>query len=427
MRTLRISRNKLWAIVIGVGLALSPIHNLWLTQIATNSEGVTYLFIPQLGALIWIMAALLYLTWNWDWKSPNWGFGDKRVFIPMLVIVVAMGISGITATTIQSKVAPFLMGIALFAVYLTAFRLGSDIFLAIIPFVVIGVVVAIVSGIINPGISSGGLITNYCASAGFLIFGALVNQGKWQWLLVVVALIGVFFIGALEAVFIVGVLGIAVLARRDVSRKFLIAGGVLLGLVGLWAALGYLTPLYEGNFNLLILGNLLSGKVGLTFETLWGITSGRWEIWLEALQDIKLIGHGYSLSLVGGRNVHNLPLIIMHQIGPIGAVAWSFVTVYCLIRTKWKYAWIGLIAMCVFDHYIWTQFMPYWWALVGVSLASPIKSDLIFKKGEVDKDVATMHKKVVLGKAPVKHREGCFKIIIGDGRRKNHHEIQLID
>jgi len=44
-----------------------------------------------------------------------------------------------------------------------------------------------------------------------------------------------------------------------------------------------------------------------------------------------------------------------------------------------------------------------------------------------DSDVEDMYKKVVLGEAPVKHREGCFKIIIGDGRRRGHHEIQLID
>lgn len=44
-----------------------------------------------------------------------------------------------------------------------------------------------------------------------------------------------------------------------------------------------------------------------------------------------------------------------------------------------------------------------------------------------EKDVIDMHKKVVMGGAPVKHRESCFKIIIGDGRKRGHHEIQLIE
>lgn len=44
-----------------------------------------------------------------------------------------------------------------------------------------------------------------------------------------------------------------------------------------------------------------------------------------------------------------------------------------------------------------------------------------------DKSVVSMHRMVVLGKAPVKYREGCFKLIIGDGRRKNSHEIMLVE
>jgi hypothetical protein len=44
-----------------------------------------------------------------------------------------------------------------------------------------------------------------------------------------------------------------------------------------------------------------------------------------------------------------------------------------------------------------------------------------------DKEIAKMHRRVVLGKAPVKYKEGCFKLIIGDGRRKNSHEIMLVE
>ena len=44
-----------------------------------------------------------------------------------------------------------------------------------------------------------------------------------------------------------------------------------------------------------------------------------------------------------------------------------------------------------------------------------------------DKEIVKMHRKVVLGEMPVKYKEGCFKLIIGDGRRKNSHEIMLIE
>ncbi len=191
-----------------------------------------------------------------------------------------------------------------------------------------------------------------------------------------VASIGVFFIGAVEVVFILGVLGITILVRRDFSRRFLIMAGVLVGLVGLWAILGYLIPLYEGNLNVVALIDVIKGNEG-TVQT---ITSGRWEVIVERLKSTSILGYGYSLSTVGGQIVHNIPLIISHQIGPVAGIAWLFVTVYCLIKTKWKYAWVAVMAMGVWDHYLWTQLTPYWWILIGASTASNIKSDLIFRR-----------------------------------------------
>jgi len=75
-----------------------------------------------------------------------------------------------------------------------------------------------------------------------------------------------------------------------------------------------------------------------------------------------------------------VPLIIVDQIGPLAGLAWLWVTIACLVKTKWRYAFIAVIALSLFDHYIWTQAAPYWWVLVGVSTTSTIKSDLIFRR-----------------------------------------------
>jgi len=372
----RAKLNRKWAIIIGIGLALFPIHNLWLTEV-TSIGGMAILHLPAIGAIIWIMGILLFIRNNWG----NLDWGDKKILIPLLVIVVSMGLSGfINGESLGDKVSPLFMGMALFSAYVVSRSLGKDIFKMLIPFVCLGAVISIIIGILNPGVPSGGLITNHCASAGFLIFGALINQGKWQWLLIIVALIGVFFIGTLEAVFILGILGITVLVRRDFSRRFLIASGVLVGLIGLLAVLGYLIPLYEGNQNVTALVDVIKGEAPLDEGAITRITTGRQVAIIDAVKNTSIFGHGYSLSTVAGWIVHNIPLIIYHQIGPVAAVAWLFATVYCLIKTKWKYAWIAVMAMCVFDHYIWTQFGAYWWVLIGVSTTSTIKSDLIFRK-----------------------------------------------
>ena len=229
--------NRKWAIIIGIGLAVSPIHSTYLTRLVTT-DGEVGFFLPAFGTALWLMGALLFLVWSR--QKIDWG--DRVVFVPLLVIVAAIGLSGITADAWVAKFTPLLMGVSLFALYLVARVLGKDIFIALIPFAIIVTITVVVSGLLNPGQYTGGLITNYCASAGYLIFASLVCRGRWQWVLLTVAVIGLFFIGALEAVFIVGVLAVVIILRRDMSVRFAVVAGVLVFLVALWAGLGYLTP-----------------------------------------------------------------------------------------------------------------------------------------------------------------------------------------
>jgi hypothetical protein len=389
LKTEQAKSNRKWAIVIGLGLALSPIHNQWLTDLVTK-DGIVGFFLPSFGYAVWIIATLVLVfvydnwykneknKWRFNWREIDWG--DRILFIPLLVIVMAMGISGVVnGEAWNEKLSPLLMGITLFTLYLAARKLGAIIFRAFIPFVIAGAIIIVVFGLLNPGESTGGLITNYCASAGFLVFGAVVNRGRWQWALIAVALAGLFFIGALEAAFIVAVLGVVVIIRWDVNRRFLIVAGSMAFLIVLWSVLGHIAPLYMQNFNLDTLFYLVTGKVALNSYTVDLLTTYRWEVIVGALRNISLIGHGYYLGTATGNIVHNVPVIIIHQVGPLAAIAWTFVTVYCLIKTRWKYAWVAVIAMCLFDHYIWTQLAPYWWLLVGVSTSTSIKTDRIFK------------------------------------------------
>lgn len=374
------SKDKAWAVVIGLGLALLPVHNEWLTSLIANSEGESIIFLPVLGWLLVALGTALFIVGNWQ-RVRQAGLGARCVWIPLAVIVGAMAVSGVVnGGTLQEKVSPLFMGMALFAVYLAARILGKDVFKMLAPFVVIGSVSIIVSGIVSPGQYTGGFITNYCASAGYLIFGVLVYRGRWRFTLIGLAAVGLFLIGALEAVFIMAVLGLVVLARRDFSRVLLTGAVAIVVLVVVWAALGFLGPLYEGNNNLEVLGAVVRGDVPINEETATALSSGRWLPIVEAVRSFSLIGHGYSLSTVGGSIVHNMPLIIMHQIGPFAGVAWLCVSIYCLVRTKWKYAWVAILAMGVWDHYLWTQMAPFWWALIGVTTVSGLKSDLIFRQ-----------------------------------------------
>ena len=371
--------------LIGSGLALSPIHNKFLTDIATTEAGETALFIPAIGYILLIMGTGLFLMDHWETVKAN-GWGDRKVLVALTIIVVSMALSGLSGAgqdspTIQSRVAPMFLGVSLLALYFAARTLGAGLFRAMIPVIVIGVIVAVVLEIVDPYNTTGGIITNSTVTAGFFIFGALVNRGKWQWVLCAAAGLGVLVMGALEGMFVAGVLYAAVVVRRDFDKRFWILSGIAAAVVVAGAGLGYLTPIYAETKNLGTLFEVVRGDVPITREALDAITTGRWTINMVVIENLSLVGHGFTMS-VGSGTAHNMLLVIADQVGIAAAVAWGFVTMYGLVKSPWKYAWCAVIAMSVFNHYLWNQMMPFWWVLVGVNLGAGNAKNPVDKCGK---------------------------------------------
>jgi hypothetical protein len=101
----------------------------------------------------------------------------------------------------------------------------------------------------------------------------------------------------------------------------------------------------------------------------------------EAAENFKPFGDGYMVTEFKHNTVHNVPLIIIQQLGIpgiIAALAWLWISFYCLFKTKYKYVWIIILALSVFDHYIWTQLTPWWWVAIGITTVNN-GNDLIFK------------------------------------------------
>lgn len=404
--------NRKWAIVIGSGIALSPIHNQWLTELVTKNGEVGF-FLPAFGTAIWLMGALAFTILYW--KELDWG--NKRLAIPLLVIVGSMGLSGIYADRWQDKVAPLLMGLSLFALYLASRKLGKDIFLPLAVGAVIASLGVIAYGIIYPGVKTGGFVFegNYDIVTGFLILGLVFSAIKYQWWLSALIVVALFFTGADEALFACTVLVIIILARRDWSRKLLLPVGALLLVVAICTPLGITRQLYFPGIEKVAYAkelaeeqlaivevakkipepvkDIILSKIRTTeiiagtkrvtdkSEMAQKITNNRWKTYQWSLENIKPLGHGLNLTDFSRdeKMIHNVPLIIMYQVGPVGAIAWLVIMGYCVVRTKWKYAFIAILALSVWDHFVWTQLAPVWWALVGVATVSEVKSDLIFK------------------------------------------------
>jgi hypothetical protein len=368
----RIGNNGL-AILLGIGLVLFPIH----FKFQPLKE---FLFLPALGFMLIALVVATVLARN---QLSLKDMGSRWIWIPMMVIVFSFA-SRLVLYPNKDSLAALLMGISLFGVYLTARVLGRVILKPFITTTAVVALSAVIFGIlITPGNITGGLISNYCASAGFMILGFFASQGKWQKYLIILVGLGLFFTGAAEALFAVFILGIIVLIRHDYSKKLFVTLAVVLILGGSWYVFGSGEKLYmEAGDNIAAAADIVTGDIS-RYGGLYGAIdmalTDRQELAMDAIKDLSLFGHGYTITNYEGRTVHNVPLIIIDQIGIAAGLAWLVVTLYCLIKTKWKYLWLSVLILSVFDHYTWTQFAPWWWAFVGITTVTTIDDDFVFR------------------------------------------------
>jgi len=279
------------------------------------------------------------------------------------------------------------MGLSLFALYLCGRVLGKDMFLPLAVGAVIASLGVIAHQIVHPGVLTGGFVfeDNYDIVVGYVLLGVALYIHKWQWLLAGLALVAILLTGSPEGIFALGVVGVAVLWRRDWGRRLAIvltpvAIVVIIGLVS-----GYGQTLY-GYAGKVVAGEAASpyGSSGLPRDAI----GYRLQVIGDAMSDIQPLGEGYNLTdFSRSANVHNVPLVLVQQLGWPGilaALAWLWVSIWCLVKTRWKYLFVLIFALSIFDHFIFTQLGVIWWMVVGVSTAPDnidnIKSDLLFKK-----------------------------------------------
>jgi len=332
------------------------------------------------------MGAGLFLLNNWQ-RVKETGWGDRRVVGCLLFIVLAISASGAAYTGLQDRFAPMGMGLALFALYLCGRVLGKDMFLPLAVGAVIASLGVITHQIIYPGVITGGFVfeDNYDIVVGYVLLGAALFIHRWQWILAGLALVAILTTGSPEGLFALGVVGVVVLVRKDWGRKLAIvlAPVVIIVVVGLVSGYGQTLYGYTGK---IVAREAASpyGSSGLPRDAI----QYRLQVIKDAMTHIQPLGEGYNLTdFSRSANVHNVPLVLVQQLGWPGilaALAWLWVSIWCLVKTKWKYAWVAILALSVWDHFIWTQLGVVWWMVVGMSTAPEnidnIKSDLLFIK-----------------------------------------------
>lgn len=407
------TRNNRIATMISVGLVISVIHQ-------PNQPLLKYLFLPVIGNLLVIMGCVMFLM-----KQKTIDLGSKWLWIPLAVISGSIVLRPIYATVtnqtqwgMNQEWAGAGYGIALFGLYLTARKLGAKIFNIFTPAIIIASISIVIFGFINRGIKTGGLvsITNYDIATGFLIFGLVVSALQKRWWLSAIVLVGLFFTGADEAIFVTGVLLVVIIAREVIDIKthpfavhvsipdtmWLPIAAILFTLL-VTIPLNIPQELYKPTLlkleqvkNAIALPDGVTQKTevvtgvvtgqGITYETkdltrgelLNEATGYRWLTYWK-LSAIKPLGYGYNINNFYRGIPHNVVLIIIEQIGILAALAWLWVAGYGLLKTKWKYAWVAVLTLSVFDHFMWTQAAFWVWGLAGVSSNSEIIKDWIYK------------------------------------------------
>lgn len=342
-KALKITMPKLAQIMlIGIGLALLPMR------------------IGMVGSLIgW---GCLIVAVFWLLLDKQYSLGNKALGLPLLTLAVLQNLQGVE---LAARILPGLM----FALYLISSRISKAAFIPVGLVASIGGLYLIAQNLIV-GYRTGGLysVNNYNIAIGAIILGAVLWQSKYQWLIVTLAAIAVLVSGAVEGLIALGLLIAIVLIRKDWGVKTSMAFTI----IGATCAVGV--------FMFPMLWHGLADKAAAATNSNYNAASGlRLDAYRFALQDISWLGHGYNPNGANCNSIHSVPLIALQQTGIIGLGLWLWTMGYGIFKTRMKYAFIALFGLSLFDNYLWTQIMPYTWAIAGVA-STEVDSDLIFRK-----------------------------------------------
>jgi len=340
-----------------------------------------------------------------DKDRPKNILGSKWVWVPLLIICLSIVTAGIANfTTSRALFTDVIIAASFFGTYLICRILGDKVFKPFsIAVVIEAASVVLYSLVLHYGIHNGGWASyrDYNVADALMVIGAIVSVGKKQWWIVTITLIGVFFTGAEEGLLALAIILVVVFIRRDVSWRLALS----VGIVAVIAVLGlkpfnYTTDLYampidqvtelvshHHNPQAAAFAKIESNDTGLSApdlhpSTIDYISNSRWQMALTAFRNWNWLGSGYVMNPVDSVNnaIYNVPLVVAQQVGVWAALAWLFVVFFCLIKTKWKYAFVALLAFALMDNLIFCQLGLWMFALAGVSTVSVIKSDLMFKR-----------------------------------------------
>ncbi len=257
------------------------------------------------------------------------------------------------------------LGVILFGLFVASRSLGDRVFKLMPAAVVVESVSIVVRGATHGWGPNGGILspTNYDIATGLVVFGVLVSPQRYQWWLGTIGAIGLLFSGSAEAMFVGAVMLITILSNQDWGWKLVIAtGAVAVVLITMFVS-GIIIRAQNPTIGRIEELRKVATRQPADIDEMVGYRLTHWKLTMP----VKPFGYGINITNFYWGIPHNIILIIIEQIGPLAALMWLWVALRGTTKKKWQYAWIGMIALGIFDHFLFTQACVWFWVLAGVS------------------------------------------------------------
>jgi hypothetical protein len=358
-------------------------------------------------SLVYFILGIGLVVVHLDFLGQKWGFGlivgytlliagtiglllrdrpkvasiPKFVLVPVLIIILS-SLVGVVVKFGTDSVVTFVTLLFGLGLILVGKKVGKDLFWLIVPLSLIISISSIIESLttVEQYPAGGSWLTgNSGLAACILGLSILFLEGKWRWLSIPIA-VGIFFTGDHWSIIALGIVGIVMLIRRESYgrpdwRVVLPLGIVLVIVVGAFWTTGLSQRLYG-------IG-LLSQEPEIGGIPIAESLNGRLNIYREVVADFSPLGHGTQLDTLSptpdvefnpkvryGGLVHNIPLMVLDDIGILAALSWLFLMGYFILKSKdYRYHWIFILVVSMFSYWFWipTALGSWAWTLVGIS------------------------------------------------------------
>ena len=335
--------------------------------------------VPAIGYVLLAVCITLYIPKAIkERRLPNFRDPLTLTILGFVVLVSVQVIIGL------AKIETLALIFMLVFTFLIAKEHGNEARKVFLPFTAVLSGSIIVDSIVNGWSVTGGITSsfNYNLGSGVLILCVLLTENRHRWLSLVIATPGLMLTGASEGIVSIALLALFVVIQRDFSKKLIYVGALVGILFIVLTPLGITSQLSSQTMSYITSNNPLPESYiqpgvdrSITGDNLQRITNNRWYRYVDVVQNIKPVGNGfYSKSSL----VENLPLRILYETGVVGLLLWCVILGYGLKDKNTRYIFAAIIAVNLFDHYIWSEIPVYLWFAIGL-IGSSKNGQYIFK------------------------------------------------